>query len=273
VATATAPTPKTTVGGAPSAKAPASALWFNYNEGTFKGSEPFYFDTSNFPWVKQLESQWHVIYDELMALVKEHEDSLTPYPNREMTTKLNKWKTFGFMFWTIKSSNNCKKCPETWKLLKKIPDLLAGSFSLLEAGTTIKPHQGDTNAIIRCHLGLKIPAPAPQCAFRVGNETRSWKEGEMLMFCDAHTHTAWNNTSEKRYIMILDIMRPEYASQTKTICSRVLAAIYLEIAYQRLQFLKKYFATKKKKAFVFSTLKTLFRIGLMFGLSFSEFPS
>jgi ornithine lipid ester-linked acyl 2-hydroxylase len=251
----------------------ASALWFNYNEGSFKGNEPFYFDTNDFPWVKQIESQWHIIHDELMTLVKEHESSLTPYPNREMTTKLNKWKTFGFMFWTIKSRSNCKKCPETWKLLKTIPNLLAGSFSLLEAGTTIKPHQGDTNAIIRCHLGLRIPAPAPQCAFRVGTETRSWNDGKLLMFCDAQTHTAWNNTGEKRYIMILDIMRPQYAAQTKSICSRVLASIYLEIAYQRIQFLQKHFDTKKRRAFVFGVMKTMLRIGLMAGLSFSEFPS
>ena len=245
MATATASRPGT--GTSAGSKAPASALWFNYNEGAFKGSEPFFFDTNDFQWVKEIESKWHVIYEELMTLVKEHESSLLPYPNREMTTKLNKWKTFGFMFWTIKSRSNCKKCPETWKLLKTIPNLLAGSFSLLEAGTTIKPHQGDTNAIVRCHLGLKIPAPAPQCAFRVGNETRGWNEGKFLMFCDAHTHTAWNNSNEKRYIMILDVMRPEYAAQKKTICSRVLAAIYIEIAYQRSQFLRKHFDTKKKK--------------------------
>jgi|SRR5947209_2152203 len=246
--------------------------WFHYEGGAFKGKEPLYFDKNDFPWVKRIESQWTVIRDELMTLIKEHESSMVPYANREMTSKRDQWKTFGLMFWTIKSRNNCKKCPKTWDLLNSIPNVLAGSFSLLEAGTTIKPHQGDTNAIIRCHLGLVIPGPAPQCAFRVGTEVRGWAEGEFLMFCDAQTHTAWNNTNSKRYIMIVDIMRPEYAARTKSICSRVLSAIYLEIVYQRKEWLRRHFNNRRRKDMVFGVLNTFFQLALRFRISLSEYP-
>lgn len=247
--------------------------WFSYDGKPFKGNEPFYFDKKKFPWVGQIESQWTVIRDELMALIREHEDSMVPYPNREMTSKPNQWKTFGFMFWTIKSSENCEKCPQTWEILRSVPNVLAGSFNLLAPHTTIKPHQGDTNAIIRCHLGLVIPASAPQCAFRVGNEIRSWKEGEIHMFCDAHNHTSWNNTGSNRYIMVLDIMRPEYAAKTKTICSRVLSSIYLEVAYQRHQWLRRYFSSKAGKALVFGIFRAVFHLALSARLRLPSLPS
>ena len=238
-------------------------LWFSYDGGPFKGNEPFYFDTKSFPWVKKSSrnGQW-CANRTLMALIQADEDNLVPYANHAMTSRPNRWKTFGFMFWTVKSRANCKKCPKTWELVSRIPNVLACSFNLLEPGTTIKPHHGDTNAIIRCHLGLVIPGPAPQCAFRVGSEIRGWKDGEILMFCDAHNHTSWNNTGERRYIMVLDIMRPEFAAQTKSICSRVLSAIYLEIAYQRMKWLPGYFGGKLGRSVTFGLIKTFFQLAL-----------
>ena len=248
-------------------------LWFAYDGTPFKGPEPFFFDRKEFPWVERIESQWTVIRDELMMLMQEDGDSLLPYANRELTSKPNKWKTFGFMFWTVKSKNNYKKCPKTWELLNSIPGILAGSFNLLEAGATIKPHYGDTNAIVRCHLGLVIPGSAPQCAFRVGSETRGWKEGEFLLFCDAHPHTAWNNTTEKRYILLLDVIRPEYVSRKKDVCSRVLAGLNLEIAYQRSGWLRRKFNNKKRKAILYRMLRRCIHAALFAHLPIPSLPA
>src|SRR6266849_8423321 len=72
--------------------------WFADDGGHFHGTEPFFFDKKDFPWVERIEAQWTVIRDELMALVREHEDSLVPYANHAMTSKPNHWKTFGLMF-------------------------------------------------------------------------------------------------------------------------------------------------------------------------------
>ena len=246
--------------------------WFN-DGGPFKGNEPFYFDKNDYEWVSRIESQWTVIRDELTALLQEHENSLVPYAIAALTSKPNQWKTFGFMFWTIPSPENCKRCPKTWELIQTIPNVLAASFNLLEAGTTIKPHRGDTNAIIRCHLGLSIPGPAPQCAFRVGTEIRGWKDGEILMFCDAHPHTSWNNTDQKRYIMVIDIMRPEYAAQTKAICGQVLATLNLEVAYQRKEWLRRYFQGKWGRTLAHGLLRMFFQFALYARLSIPALPS
>lgn len=65
------------------------------------------------------------------------------------------------------------------------------------------------SAIFRCHLGLKIPGEAPECCFTVGPESRSWEEGKVLMFCDAHRHTAVNYTDTVRFIVNFDVIRPK----------------------------------------------------------------
>jgi aspartyl/asparaginyl beta-hydroxylase (cupin superfamily) len=237
--------------------------WYASEGGAFRGSEPFFFDRKEFPWVAELESQWTVVRDELMALVQEHEQSLVPYANREFTSKRDRWKTFGFMFWSIPSRRNCQQCPKTWDVLSKLPNVLAGSFNLLEPETTIKPHYGDTNAIVRCHLGLVIPAAAPQCAFRVGSETRSWNEGEVLLFCDAHMHTAWNNTRDRRYILLFDVLRDEYAPQKNAICSHVLAGLNLEVAYQRLAWLRRHFNGRRSRVVLHGLLRRFIHLALV----------
>jgi aspartyl/asparaginyl beta-hydroxylase (cupin superfamily) len=248
-------------------------LWFSYFGGHFKGEEPYYFDKSMFPWVSRIESQWTTIRDEMLQLVQQEGTSLVPYANHEMTSKKNHWKTFGLMFWTVKSETNCAKAPKTWQILQSIPNITAASFNLLEGGATIKEHYGDTNAIVRCHLGLVIPAPAPQCAFRVGKEVRSWKEGEFLMFCDAHNHTAWNNTDQKRYIMIIDVMRPDFVSKKIAISSRVLASINHEIAYQRWPLLPRFFGRKAARVMVFNLFRAFYWVVLRLRLSISMMPN
>jgi aspartyl/asparaginyl beta-hydroxylase (cupin superfamily) len=108
---------------------------------------------------------------------------------------------------------------------------------VLEPGSNINPHQGDTDAIVRCHLGLSVPGGLPDCGFQVGTEIRGWKEGEALPFCDAQTHSAWNHCSERRLIMIVDVMRPEFLGQQNGICSHVLASSVLQMMYQSMPFL------------------------------------
>jgi aspartyl/asparaginyl beta-hydroxylase (cupin superfamily) len=241
--------------------------WFSGDgRPQFAGDEPAFFNARELPWVARIEAEWAVIREELTALMQEHERDLVPYANRSMATKPDQWKSFIFMYWNLKSRRNCARCPRTWDILRDTPNLTSCGFSLLEPGTTIKPHQGDTNAVFRCHLGLIVPGGAPECAFKVATETRSWHEGQMLVFCDAHTHTAWNNTSHRRCVLLLDVVRPEYASRTLSISSRVLSKIYLEIAYQRLAWLREYCGGRRRRAALSAAIRTCMHVVLRFRL-------
>jgi aspartyl/asparaginyl beta-hydroxylase (cupin superfamily) len=210
-----------------------------YHGGRFVGNEPFFYEPSDFPWVKQLEENWLAIRREIEALLEQHQDRLKPYFNRTMAFPPDRWKTLGFYYWNYRLHKNCRACPQTVRLLESIPNMTAGSLSVLEPGTNINPHQGDTNAIIRVHLGLSIPAPLPDCGMQVGTDIREWKEGKALLFCDAHAHLAWNSTKERRLVLIVDVMRPQFAAQTAAICSHVLAFLFLQTLYQRHAYLNR----------------------------------
>jgi hypothetical protein len=77
----------------------------------------------------------------------------------------------------------------------------------------------------RCHLPLRVPAEAERCGLEVGGEVRHWREGEALVFCDAHRHRAWNDSDEPRLVLVFDVMKPAYRSRRFWICGNVLAAI------------------------------------------------
>jgi len=43
---------------------------------------------------------------------------------------------------------------------------------------------------------------------RVGPETRSWREGECLIFDDTVEHEAWNRARNTRVDLLFDFLRP-----------------------------------------------------------------
>ncbi|MBC7910627.1 MAG: aspartyl/asparaginyl beta-hydroxylase domain-containing protein [Pyrinomonadaceae bacterium] len=200
--------------------------------GRFTGREPYFYDAAEFSWVKALEDNWLVIREEIQSLLERREERLKPYFIKSIVFPPKQWKTMGLYFWKYKLHRNCLDCPQTVRLLESIPHMTGGSLSVLEAGSNINPHQGDTNAIIRVHLGLSVPAPLPVCGFQVGREIRPWEEGKALLFCDAHSHLAWNRSDKRRLILIVDVMRPEFVEQTDAICSHVLATMIVQTIYQ-----------------------------------------
>lgn len=208
--------------------------WYSFlDRSDYKGSEPYFFDTAQFAWAKNVEANWTTIRSELDKLLAT-DATMNPYFDPNLVTKAQSWKTIAFGAWGVWFGQNCRKVPKTIALLQKIPGCVSASFNLLDPHSSIKPHNGDTNAIVRCHLGLHIPAGLPQVGFRVGNEERAWENGKLLIFCDAHRHTAWNESDQKRYILLFDVVRPEYIQQKKRVCSRVLASLFLQSAVSKL---------------------------------------
>ena len=62
------------------------------------------------------------------------------------------------------------------------------------------------NSRVICHLPLIVPKG---CWLRVGNDTREWEEGKLLIFDDSIEHEARNPTGEFRIILLFDVWRPE----------------------------------------------------------------
>jgi beta-hydroxylase len=172
---------------------------------------PSVYDNAAFPWAAGVEREWHVIREELDALLQRKDD----LPNFQdiaadvaSISRDRGWKTFLLMGYGIKSKQNIALCPETWRVLQKIPGLKTAMFSIFEPGKHLPAHRGFYNGVLRFHLGLIVPEPRDQIAIRVGERICHWEEGRALIFDDAYDHEAWNRTDKTRVILFVDFVRP-----------------------------------------------------------------
>ena len=171
--------------------------------------QPFY-EPADFPWVHDLEANWKVIRRELDDVLAYHAD----LPNfqdistdQASLTDDDRWKTYFFYGYGFKSEPNCRRCPETTRLVENVPGMETAMFSILSPGKHIPPHHGPYKGVLRYHLGLLIPEPEDQLGIRVGGQVAHWSEGESLVFDDTFEHSAWNDTDATRVVLFLDVVR------------------------------------------------------------------
>ncbi len=208
-------------------------------EETYIGNHDYFYNTEEYPAIKELESNSHIIMEELMPLLSGVEEMKVKNFNPPYLSSPNAWKNLYFYNFGWQNHETCDRFPKTHALLKAIPNMTFGGITVLEPHSRVLPHNGETNTIIRCHLGLKIPAPYPVCGIKVGNEERGWEEGKVVMFSDAHYHTVWNDSDKRRFIIVFDIVRNEYADQKHLVCANVLGALSLKFFYAKMPALKK----------------------------------
>ena len=135
-------------------------------------------------------------------------------------------------FYLVKSGaevpENAARCPRTMAALRAVPTCrIKGRtpsvlFSFLRPRARIPPHHGFMNTRLICHLPLIVP---PDCALRVGNQTRGWREGELLVFDDSIEHEAWNLSQELRVVLIFDVWRPELSEKEQALVAAMLQLI------------------------------------------------
>ena len=163
-----------------------------------------FLDTDQFPFVRDLEAAWTDVRDECLALP---ESTFEPWVQREMYGE--GWSVYGLIAFGKRIDEALQACPKTAALLTRVPGLTTAGFSRMAPGTHIRPHVGWVQTVYRLHMGLIVP---PDCAMRVGVETRSWREGECLVFDDTVEHEAWNRSAQTRVVLLLDFLRPGFTS-------------------------------------------------------------
>lgn len=159
-----------------------------------------FIETDRYPFLADLAAGWTAARHELDALGG---GALKPWHDRHLYDG-DRWKAFALYAFGRKIAANCLRCPETTRLVEAVPGMLSAGFSRLEPGAHIRPHTGLRRGVIRCHVGLKIP---PDCALRVEGETRSWRQGECLVFDDTREHEAWNRSETERVVLLVDFAR------------------------------------------------------------------
>ncbi|HIG32548.1 MAG TPA: aspartyl/asparaginyl beta-hydroxylase domain-containing protein [Flavobacteriales bacterium] len=116
------------------------------------------------------------------------------------------WSLLNLMLYGVWYKKNAGLCPKTTSLLKNMKGVVGAYFSVLAPGKHIPPHKGPYKGIIRYQLALKVPKNG-ECKIFVGGIPYFWTEGKSVLFDDAYTHEAVNNTTEHRVVLLLDVKR------------------------------------------------------------------
>jgi aspartate beta-hydroxylase len=195
-----------------------------------------FYERQEFPWAVTLERETGAIREELAAVLARGE-GIVPYmqpgtdrPVFNTNGLLNDpaWSACHLIRNGEEVAANAALCPRTLQALRGLPlcriqgRTPTALFSLLRPGARIPPHHGFLNTRLICHLPLIVP---PRCALRVGNETRPWREGELVVFDDTLEHEAWNESSELRVVLLFDIWRPELTEAERALVARMLESI------------------------------------------------
>jgi aspartyl/asparaginyl beta-hydroxylase (cupin superfamily) len=173
-------------------------------------TDPF-LDPAQFSWTTLLEEHYPAIRAEAEQVLRVR-DALPNFqdiaPDEIALSEDDQWKSFWFLGMAIWDDPNCLRCPLTAAVLRAIPGLTTGFFSILGPRKSLRPHYGPYRGVLRHHLALIVPEPADRCGIRVADQVRHWVEGESLVFDDTYEHEAWNHTDGERVVLFLDIRRP-----------------------------------------------------------------
>jgi beta-hydroxylase len=176
-----------------------------------KLGNPCVYDNAAFSWAAEVEREWWTVREELdRVLLRKNELPKVQDLAIDATaiTRDAGWKIFVLVAYGIRSAPNIALCPQTWRIVRKIPGLKTAMFSIFEPGKRLPPHRGPYNGVLRLHLGLRVPEPRAAQGIRIGSETRHWQEGSALIFDDAYEHEAWNQSGHPRVVLFVDFAKP-----------------------------------------------------------------
>jgi aspartyl/asparaginyl beta-hydroxylase (cupin superfamily) len=192
-----------------------------------------FFDRSLFPWFDELEKHTDAIRQEMLSLWADDDPRFRPYVAYGEGVPLNQWAELNhslnwsaWFFWEngVRNDENCARCPRTAAAIEAAPLLdipdksPTAMFSILKPHTRIPPHTGTSNTRTTIHLPLIVP---PDCRFRVGAETREWREGEAWAFDDTIEHEASNDSDQPRAILIIDSWNPLLSEAEREVVRRI----------------------------------------------------
>jgi hypothetical protein len=192
----------------PDLQLPWLPAWFGLT------AKPFH-DTSEFPWVNDLEKSVDAIRDELHQVQRNFARAAYD-SDRNVKT----WKTFYFYLNGKPVEKNLDACPRTKALLGNIPvNGLHVCFSAIEPGGFLQPHTGPTNASLTAHLGLE---GCEGTAIYVAGERRPYVEGKVVIFDDSFVHWVEHRGQQLRCTLMVTFWHPELNGAERSLISALL---------------------------------------------------
>jgi aspartate beta-hydroxylase len=196
-----------------------------------------FYERRDFPWLDAIEAASGDIRAELIELLQQGAEALSPYVDTASSITLPQWRELNHsrrwgvynLWWQgVPFPDHIARFPRTVAALENWPRCAVPGcsptavFSILDAKTRIPAHSGVSNTRLIVHLPLLVP---PGCGFRVGAERRAWHPGKAFIFDDTFEHEAWNDSDEPRAVLILDIWNPHLSAAEREMVSKVTAAV------------------------------------------------
>jgi hypothetical protein len=196
-------------------------IWFGAYQEQSAIEEPAFIEMDLVEEVNTLVSNYSNWKLEMEQFLKLDTDFISYFEENIQTPKAS-WTTANLLSIGI-PDKNLRHLPYLKQWMTDFPNIINCSISKLKGDSKILPHCGMTNAIYRCHIGIKVPSEnVLECGIQVNDEQRPWSDGEALIFIDSNRHSVWNNTTEERIVLLFDVVRDEFVSQKKYISARLI---------------------------------------------------
>lgn len=146
-----------------------------------------------------------------------------------------RWDIFKLYRGGLRQDRQCALAPTTMQIVDQLPHCGAWLgmvyFSVLQPGTSIKPHCGLTNGRIRYHLGIEV---ADDLAWiEVAGQRRPWENGRCMVFDDSFCHRVEHRGSKRRVVLIVDLWHPELLPDERRILMASGLATGFEAPFER----------------------------------------
>ena len=167
------------------------------------------------PWATDLEAQAPMINAELMQAMAEL--PAADWGGAEYEAIAAEWKFLHLWQDGEWMPDAIAQFPRTVALLQDLEATrclrlnplqnVACGFARQPMDSGISPHCDGNLLGLTAHLGLQVPSS--DCWIEVGGERRSWEENRLLLMDTTQLHRTQNGGSCDRYILMLNVLRPE----------------------------------------------------------------
>ncbi len=202
-------------------------IFYAFDGKGYKGNNPPYYSLDGTGWFDKLKQQLPAIQRSVTNFLRTEGLDITSYFH---VTRVDgkSWDVVPFMLWGQRNERMIEIGGEVFSYFNEIPGMVSLSVSILQPQTRIKGHAGDTDATYRMHVPIYIPSQLPDCGIKVAGVSRAWEREDVLVFNDACYHEAWNLTDEPRVVLIVDVVKKEYLSQTREIADHIMSVVLYE---------------------------------------------
>lgn len=169
-----------------------------------------YFDSSTYPIVKFISENNNQIIKDDFYKIKNNSNWLNYPDTKNISGTCTIWPMYMF---STKSISRSSECPDTYKLIKNIPDVKTCAFIKLDPESSIdknKQWKALANTTLRCLFIIDSPNDTTdKCAIWVNGEIKKVKTRDLIIFDSSKEHSIYNKTNLPLYMLLLDIQRPE----------------------------------------------------------------